>query len=293
MTATLKRNPLPLHSHWLKAEVSSRVIGVDREANALRGMVIAQEGPFKTDGRGMFDLKGLKTMKALINKEPIGLKSNFGHPNDSGDRASAPGYHLGRVKTPFIDVLRIKRNGEEVLVNALRGDLFFDRTALEEPPQGGRPLGNYIMDLADSDPDALSTSVQIEADQEEQLDPKSGKPILDANGEPMPPLWHPRRLHASDLVNVGDAVDGVLSAEGINESLVARATAMLNRQFPDSSPEVILTRCTEFLHRLLVNRFGEEALRKVIAGEPEPVKKANGLSRSVAELDLLLAERGG
>lgn len=288
---SLKRNPLPEKSEWLRAEVSSRAIAVDREANVLRGMVIAQEGTFKTEGRGAFDLKALKQMKAMINKMPLGLKSNFGHPNDSGDRASEPGWHLGRVKSPFIDVLRLKRDGEEVLVNALRGDLHLDKTALEEPPQGGKPRGVYLMDLAESDPDALSSSLQIKPTKVEQTDDK-GNPAMDqTTGQPLPPFWYPEELHASDVVNTGDAVDGILSSEDLGDNVIRQATALLNRQFPNATREVIHARCVSFLNRALDNRFGKVESDETPAPAATPPPKVATLAKGPAELRTILAER--
>lgn len=283
--ASLKRNPLPIEAKWLRAETSIREVRVDRENNVLRGMVLAQEGQFKSAGRGAFDLKGLKMIRAMINKEPSGLKSRFTHPTLSGDSL---GKFLGRVKDPFIDVLRLKRNGGEVLVNALRGDLFFNPTALEEPPGGGKPLGIYIMDLAESDPDALSSSLALVPEEVEQLDEKTGRPKLDKNGEPLPPLWYPLELHAADIVDRGDAVDGILSAqlstEGFPDEVVRQGAALLNEQFPDAPRDVIRARCLAWLEQFLDCRFGVEV--------PKEKPAANGLSRGVVELATLLAERG-
>lgn len=311
--ASLKRNPLPIEPKWLRAESSAREVKVDREANVLRGMVLAQEGNFKTPGRGAFNLKGLKQIKALINKEPKGLKSRFAHPTLSSDGI---GKFLGRVKNPSIEVLRLKRDGEEVLINAVRGDLHFDKTALGwtkklivdqdgvpirdnegmlqytdwvfVPWSEQKPLGVYVMDLAESDPDALSSSLVLRPKEEEQLDER-GKPRLDKDGEPLPPLWFPMELHASDVVDTGDAVDGILAAnlstEGFPDELVRQGAALLNKQFPDAPRDVIRARCLAWLDQFLDHRFGVE--------EPPKEKPAvNGLSRGVVELAVTLAERG-
>lgn len=287
MTATLKRNPLPAEPHWLRAESSGREVMVDREANALRGMVVAQEGNFKTPGRGAFNLKSLKIIKALMNKERIGLKSRFAHPTLSSDGV---GKFLGRVKNPSLEVLRLRRNGEEVLVNAVRADLFFDKTALEEPPEGGgKPLGIYVMDLAESDPDAISTSLVLQADEEEQVDAK-GRPILDTNGEPLAPVWYPTALHASDIVDTGDAVDGILSANldaaNLPDALLYQADKMLSEMFPDCPREVMEARVLSWFGRYLDWKFGTEK------PEPTPTPKLNGMRREVVELRTILAERG-
>lgn len=292
--ASLKRNPLPIEPKWLRAESSAREVKVDREANVLRGMVLAQEGNFKTPGRGAFNLKGLKQIKALINKEPKGLKSRFAHPTLSSDGI---GKFLGRVKNPSIEVLRLKRDGEEVLINAVRADLHFDATALEESPDGGKPLGVYVMDLAESDPDALSSSLVLRPKEEDQLDEK-GKPRLDKDGEPLPPLWFPLELHASDVVDTGDAVDGILAAQlstdGFPDELLRKGENALRELFPDASREAIRARCMAWVDRCLDRRFGPltDQLEKL---EEELVQKkcdAIRLSVKVAELQTILAERG-
>ena len=152
---TMKSQP-----EWLRAGISSRAVGVDREANGglgvLRGYVIAQEGPFKSDGRGRFDLQSLKEIIQLGSAKSAGLKSRFTHPDMSNDGL---GKFLGRAKELRLDKALDARTGE--IVPAVRGDLYFDKTARETPPEGGRPLGDYVMDLAESDPEALSSSIVV------------------------------------------------------------------------------------------------------------------------------------
>ena len=256
MTQQLKETP-----DWLRASPSQpMLVGVDREANALRGFVVAQEGIFK-DRRGEFDLKSLKQINALMNKAaPAGLKSRFAHPTLSGDGL---GKFLGRAKNPRLDSVEIKKDGKPMLLHAVRADLYFNQTALEEPPGGGKPLGLYIMDLAESDPDALSSSLVLNTDQEERLDPKTGRPQLDETGEPLPPLWRPTRLHATDLVDTGAAVDGLLSTqglafEGLPDDLVRQGSAMLSKAFPNATREVIRARFGSWLETYLSYRFGDE-----------------------------------
>lgn len=277
---------LPVESEWLRATATGRPdLGVDREKNILRGYVIAQEGPFKSQGRGAFDLKSLKSLQALANKKgAVGLKSRFTHPTLSGDGL---GTFLGRVHNFRIEPLQLNRDGEKVLLHALRGDLHFDPTALEQAPgNGGKPYGLYVMDLAESDPDALSSSIVVTADQEEQLDPKTKRPLTDANGEPLPPLWRPKKLHASDIVDTGDAVDGLLSAqlgiEGLGDETVRRASELLSKAFPGATREVVKARVESWLDKYLSYKFGDE--------EDEPAPQPAGPSLSVQRLRLKLQE---
>lgn len=245
---------------WLRAGATGRMIEVDREKNILRGYVVAQEGPFKTAGRGAFDLKSLKQINALMNKASGGLKVRFTHPTLSNDGL---GSFLGRAKNPSIDSVKVDRNGETVLLHAIRADLHFNQTALEPSPNGGKPLGLYVMDLAESDPDALSSSLVLHADQEEQLDAKTKRPLVDDQGNPLPPLWRPTRLHASDIVDTGEAVDGLLSATGLSadglpDELVRRASELLGQAFPGAGRDVVKARIGAWLDRYLSWRFGDD-----------------------------------
>ena len=249
---TLKSQP-----DWLRAGISSKASAVDRKANILRGYVIAQEGPFKSDGRGEFDVAALKTIVSLGNAKSGGLKSRFTHPDMSNDGL---GKFLGRAKDLRIDKAIDARTGKSVA--AVRGDLHFDKTALDTPPEGGKPLGQYVMDLAESDPDALSSSIVVQADQEFRLD-KDGDPLTDEEGNELPPLWRPTVLHASDIVDTGDAVDGLLSAnidiERLPLSVLWKGEQLLDAVFLDQTREVVEARLAAYVLRYLNRKFGEPA----------------------------------
>lgn len=243
------------HPDWLRASVTSRAIGVDREKNILRGYVIAQEGPFKSDGRGAFDRKSLDALHALAKAKNGGLKSRFTHPDMSNDGL---GKFLGRAHNPFMGTAIDARTGKTVA--ALRGDLHFDKTALDTPPEGGKPLGLYVMDLAESDPDALSSSIVVVADQEPQVG-KDGKALTDEQGNELPPLWRPTALHASDIVDTGDAVDGLLSAsidvDHLPLSVLWKGERLLDAVFLDQPRDVIEARLNAYIARYLNRKFGE------------------------------------
>lgn len=251
---------------WLRAGVAGRPEAVDRTAKVLRGYVVAQEGPFKSQGRGAFDRQSLSLIKELANTAQNGLKSRLGHPTMSDDGI---GKFLGRSRDFRLGSATSRQTGQPVA--AVRADLHFDPTA-NDTPHGD--LAKYVMDLAESDPDALSSSLVVEADMEDQLDAK-GRPKLDAKGDPLPPLWRPTRLHASDLVDTGDAVDGLLSAPELAKALsvgitpelskvlrfdnVQRlASQMIDGMFPGMSREEVAAKLSGFLSRYLSYRFGEE-----------------------------------
>lgn len=231
---------MPETPTWLRATVTAPLIGVDREAKVLRGYVVAQAGPFKTPGRGEFDEKSLKSIVTLMKKNKLGTKSRFAHPTLSDDGV---GKLLGRAKNPVLD-------GDRV-----RADLHFDESAFNTP---GGDLATYVMNVAESDPDAISSSLVLETEMVEQVEPKTGKPILDENGTPKPPLWRPSRIHASDIVDTGDAVDGLLSIDNLPDAIQRRGCELLNQMFEGQPREVVRARCLAWLERYFTLRYGEE-----------------------------------
>lgn len=244
-------------SEWLRANTLSQGIGVDREKNAILGYVVAQEGVFKNAERGEFDEKSLRKIVALMNKEPKGLKSRLSHPTLSNDGI---GTYLGRVRNARLDTVRVRREGDRKTMLAVRGDLHFDSSSFETPNGN---LAEYVMKLAESDPDALSSSLVLKSELEYRLDPKTKKPMLNSEGNPLPPLWRPTSLHATDVVDTGEAVDGLLStlsADGLPDELVRKGAALLDSAFPDATREVLAARLNSWTSRYLEMRFGVDDL---------------------------------
>lgn len=249
----LRAGTLPAQSDWLRVQTASQGIGVDRENNVINGFVMAQEGLFKTPGRGEFDEEALEMIVDLASAKPNGVKSRFAHPSLSGDGI---GTFLGRAKNVRLERAtvndeRLAMNGERT-VSLIRGDLHLDPSSFDTPSGN---LGKYVMDLAESDPDAMSSSLVIQADKLDRKD-DSGKVIRDENGEPVAPLWRPKSLHASDVVDTGDAVDGFLSVEHLRDHAVRKASEFLDSQFAGASREVVEARCQEWLSTYLDLRFG-------------------------------------
>jgi hypothetical protein len=259
-------------TEWLRANTAGETIGVDRNEAVIRGYIVAQEGPFKSEGRGEFDKPALRQIVKLMRATPNGLKSRFAHPSLSDDGI---GKFLGRVRSPRMDTISVResegvRKDDEI--NIVRGDLYLDPSSRNTP---NGDLGGYVMDLASSDPDALSSSLVLRADKEYRFDGK-GRPKMDTEGNELPPLWHPTHLHASDVVDAGDAVDGFLSAEaidGLPDAIVRRGAELIDKQFPDASREEIDRRCHAWLRRYLVYRFGEESGLPAL-GDPYPYDPA-------------------
>ncbi len=284
----LKANPLPAQPTWLRAGVDSKPVGVDREKNVINGRVVAQEGLFKSEGRGQFSRESLRTIVRLMKAEPNGLKSRFGHPNLSNDGL---GKYLGRDKNPRLDtILKPVGDGTFKELQVVRADLHIDKTALEPMPDSGKPLGQYVMDLAESDPEAFSSSLVLKYDEKPQLD-SSGRPAKMEDGEQPPAIWIPTELHAIDVVDTGDAVDGFLSADSLPDSLIRQATTMLHKAFAGVPYEVAKTRIYAFADKALANEYGLSAGEPEVPAEsPPPVADAGGKSVEQNERDLKLAE---
>lgn len=215
--------------------------GVDREQKVLRGYIVAELGPFKTPGRGEFDLQSLQKIVDLGNKKSLGLKSRFAHPGLSSD---ALGTHLGRVKNFSLD------GGTKV-----RADLHFDPVAFDGPKGN---LAKYVMDLAESDPDAIGSSLVLSIDKEYRLK-EDGSKLKDDKGNDLPPLWRPKELYASDIVDEGDATKSLLSVEqqdDLPDAAVRMAYEALDRTFSGQDRLTTETRARAFLERYLTHRYG-------------------------------------
>lgn len=253
-------------AEWLKAESGGRPIDVDREANVIHGYVVAQEGPFKSEGRGEFDGKALRSILKLMKAEPNGLKSRLGHPTMSDDGI---GKYLGRAKKPWIDKLTKEGpDGVPVEIEIIRADLHLDPSSFDTPSGN---LGKYVLDRAESDSDSFSSSLVLTTDMEYRLDNK-GRPKVDDAGNELPPLWRPTALHASDVVDTGDAVDSFLSIDALPDVVVRRGCELLDQQFRGKSRKFIDDHIEKWKRRYLDMRFGEEK-PEPIATEPvaEPV----------------------
>lgn len=256
---------IPVQPTWMRVSVKGGAIGVDREKSVINGYVIAQEGEFK-DSRGLFDQKSLKKLISLGNKKKMGLKSRFTHPTLSADGL---GTFLGRAKKLRMDTVTVDRDGDIVPLMAVRGDLHISKTAFNTP---NGDLATYVMDLAEEDPDAISSSVVLHYEEEAQLG-EDGKPNFD-----VPMIWRPTELHASDIVDTGAAVDGLLSADikidGLNDALVRKGFELLQGFLPGQPREVVEARLSSWLDRALAMRFGDE--------EPEVPEEAEEELTAVA-----------
>ena len=178
---------------------------LDRGMGRLTGYIVAEAGDFK-DGRGSFNMASLLKIVDCMNTVPGGVKSHFGHDDQLGK-------FLGRARNARIDGPRV------------RADLCFDKTAMDESILGGKPLGQYVMDLAESDPGALNSSLVLRSEKIPRVDPATGKKVFDA-----PPIWMPTEIFGSDIVTDGDATHGgLLKKISPDEDAQARLCARRHR----------------------------------------------------------------
>ena len=179
--------------HFLEASPS----GTNRKSRVLEGYVVAEEGRFKTPGRGQFVRESLQQIADMANAKEAGLRARWTHPGLSSDGL---GTFLGRSKN-----FRIDESGDRW---KLRADLHFADVAFKPPVDGGSTsYGEYILNLAEEDPGAMSSSLVIEP----ELFGTNRDGKLEAfdrdRHRGQTPIWMPLELHASDIVDTGDAVD--------------------------------------------------------------------------------------
>ncbi len=169
---------------------------VDRDNGIIRGVVLAEKGPFQS-GRGEFDDNSLKAIARLGASAAGsgGLSSNYGHHDDLGSPDAIDSY-LGRMKNVRLD-------GDKV-----RGDLHLADSAFLNPA-GGTSRGEYLLARAAEDPSSFGSSLQLRADKTFRLDSR-GRRMVDADGEPLAPIWTPTEILGSDIVAKGDATPGGL-----------------------------------------------------------------------------------
>jgi DNA-binding ferritin-like protein len=233
-----------------------RKIGVDAEKEIIYGAVMAQRGPFKSEDRGEFDDASLSEILRLAAASPNGLKARLAHPDLSNDGI---GKLLGRWKDPYMDSVST-RESEGVLktdaIPCVRADLHIDPSS-HDTPSGD--IGKYVLTVVGSDPDAVSSSLVLQSDMEYRIDAK-GLPLRDEEGERLPPLWRPKQLHACDIVDTGDAVDGLLSAhlsaDGLPDGVVRKAAELMDRQFAGKDRVWVEGKCMGWLGRYLDRTYG-------------------------------------
>ncbi|MDD4980693.1 MAG: hypothetical protein PHC54_05445 [Candidatus Omnitrophica bacterium] len=233
-------------TRFLRADIarginSGNVKGVDRDfkhdkgKGAIFGYAVIAKGTLNDQDIRDWEMDdiSLDQVVELGNQKNIGLKSRFGHPNISGE---ALGTFLGRAKN-------FRKDGDLV-----RADLYIDETA-HNTPNGD--LATYIMDLAETDPDAFGSSLVFDADFAYRLN-EDGTKKKDEEGNELPALVRFTKVYASDIVDDPAATPGMFG-KFFNSSveLSAKATEFLDKFL--NSPDAI-EHTMAFLERYRKNR---------------------------------------
>jgi DNA-binding ferritin-like protein len=244
---------VPFTAHGLK---------VDREKKIIFGLPLAQQGDFKSEGRGSFDLKSLQLVLSMAQAAPRGLKSRLAHPDESNDGIDKT---LGRFQDPRLGTVADRESDGTLKVDtvpAVLADLHFNAAA----SKGAFDMADYLMTMAETDSALFSTSLVLQTEKEPRRN-TDGTPMLGPDGEELPPLWRPTKLMACDVVSTGDACDGILARAGgslealagLPNGVVFAAQAALDKQFSGKPRAFVEGHCQSFLRRYLDRRYGSLA----------------------------------
>lgn len=206
---------------------------VDRKARVIFGANLMQLGDINDSRPFSVDQKTLQQAQELASRSGSGLKARYTHPNMSSD---GMGSYLGRWKN-----LRIE--GDK-----LRGDLHIADAAFSSP-QGD--LATYVMDLAESDPEAFGVSLATALDNSNLQQWENG----DSNDKPERWPMRFQQIRAGDIVDDPAATrGGLFSMDADLRNLPAQATALLSTYFGDAPESAVRARINAFLDRYFANQ---------------------------------------
>lgn len=185
---------------------NSKTLNVDRENGVLKNTCIAQFGANKNDS--FFDETFLADLVKLGN-EADGVKSRFGHPNMC---SNSFGTFIGRYRN-----FNIQNNN-------VYADLHLDPVTKKTQVEGkGIMMFDYIMDMAESNPDMFGNSIHIYSEvYEKEIDGE--KQILHKLD----------KFKACDLVDDPAATDALFSGNGND-------LGVLLTEFLDDNPQIFET----------------------------------------------------
>ncbi len=246
---------------------------VDREGGVIYGAAMMQAGDLNPGDARPFtvDAETLQQVVQFGNSTRNGLKARFTHPNMSND---GMGSYLGRWTNFRID-------GDTV-----RADLHIADAAYTSP-QGD--LGNYVLDLAEQDPESFGVSMATRFDEQNLMQFEDSRHRESDNDKRKKMRW-PMRFSG---MKAGDVVDspaatrtGLFSlTEADPRNLPAQATALLDAYFSDAPAAAIRERINGFLNRYLASR-GDDMPEPTPA---EPVTTETPAAPAVPAADLSAA----
>ena len=164
---------------------NSSATNVDRENNVLKNICIANFG--KNKNESYFDEKFIADLVAKGNAQTQGVKSRFGHPSMC---ATSLGTYIGRYKNFNV------QNGN------CFADLHLDPITKKTQVEGkGIMMYDYIMDMAERNPDMFGNSIHITYVKKDKPILKDGFEVLELND-----------ITSSDLVDDPAATDALFSS---------------------------------------------------------------------------------
>ncbi len=215
----------------------SKNLRVDRERRVIRGVSLIQLGDVNDDRPWNADAVTLQQTIKLGKSNPKGLKARWTHPNMSSDGL---GKFVGRHRR-----FRLSEDKTEVLTDVHLAAVAFKSNA----PGMTVSMGEYLLDMAENDPDAIGLSIHPKQDTE-------AMGALEQDGQRTPMRF--KKLVAGDFVDEPAATRGGLF--GANSLSIATApqflTEALDKLFPEAAEGVIRQRSLGFFDTYLANRFG-------------------------------------
>ena len=215
---------------------------VDRNGGIIYGAAMMQAGDLNPGDARPYtvDAETLQQVVSFGNAARHGLKARFTHPNMSND---GMGSYLGRWTNFRID-------GDTV-----RADLHIADAAYTSP-QGD--LGNYVLDLAEQDPEAFGVSMATRFD-EQNLAQFEDLRFRESDAEKRKAMRWPMRfsgMKAGDIVDSPAATrTGLFSLSEVDlRNLPLQATTLLDAYFSDAPAAAIRERISGFLDRYLASR---------------------------------------
>jgi len=244
--------------------------GGDQGAGIIRQAAIVTRGEALGHGYWL-DRDFLQSTAAAINARPQGVKSRFTHPGLSSDGL---GKFLGRAKNATID-------GDVV-----RADIHFSEMA-HKTPDGD--LAEYVMGLADEDPEAFGTSIVYMPDwgeedrfESEHEDEKGRFQSPDPDNAANLPHARLFELWAADVVDEPAANPSGLFHRG--QEIAQEADALLSYSLGLSRERPAMTQFDVDPDRVsgFVNRFLESHGLQVVLKSKENVMAKDATAGSQA-----------
>lgn len=186
---------------------TSSSINVDRENGILKKVEMAKYG--KNKNGSFFDETFLQSLVNDGNNSKNGIKCRFGHPNMCG---TSLGTYVGRYKNFTLENQKVY------------ADLLLDDISKKTDVEGkGIKMFDYIMDMAENNPDMFGNSIHVYpySIEERKIEDKYEDCLRGT-------------LHASDLVDDPAATDALFSSNPNDLGVIVT-------QFLDDNPSIFET----------------------------------------------------